>query len=159
MNIDWKKPDRIKGSGETQTLDMILLDVIQAGIADTRAEAMKYVRQKIPAESFYQKKIMEYIRKWAKERGYDCLCWKATQGMYSRGGVSDVLAVVGCDGVGAMLAVEVKRPIFGDTSDLQIQFIESVNRCGGFACVAVYPEDLHPILEKLEARLQSGGAG
>lgn len=158
MNIDWKKPDKVKCSDETQTLDMILLDVIQAGIADTRAEAMKYVRHKIPAESFYQKKIMDYLRKWSKEHGYDCLCWKATQGMYSRGGVADVLAVIGCGGVGAMLAVEVKRPLFGELSDLQLQFIESVNRCGGFACVAVYPEDLHPMLENLEAILQGGGA-
>lgn len=150
VNIDWNRPDRIKGTNEAQKLEKVLTYVICAGIADSRTEAMKYVRSKVPPESRYQERIMKYIRQWATERGVPCIIWKQAQGAYSRGGVSDVLALCG----GVLLAVEVKRPFWGNVSKLQKKFIDDVNRCGGVAGVAVYPEDLQPLLEKLAARAE-----
>ena len=87
------------------------------------------------------------IRKRAAAEGRKAIVWKAAQGAYSRGGVSDVLALV--DGV--FIAVEVKRPLFGDTSKLQARFIASVMECGGTGGVAIYTDDLDPIWENAKA--------
>ena len=141
MNIDWKRPDFVKGTDKPQTLDMIALDVIAEGLAETKAEAIKYIRQRVPPESYYQKKIMDEIKKRAAAQKLPCVVWKAAQGPYSRGGISDVLAVVG----GVFLAVEVKRPLFGEPSQLQRDFVKSVNEAGGVAGFCVYPEDIDPL--------------
>lgn len=148
MNIDWKRPDFEKGSDKQQTLDMVELDVIADGFARTKAEAEKFIRQRVPAESYYQKRVMDAIKKRAKEDGLRCVCWKAAAGPYSRGGVSDVLAVVG----GVFLAVEVKRPLFGEPSQLQREFVRDVNHSGGVAGFATYPEDLDPLWELVKER-------
>lgn len=146
MSIDWKRPDR-KEDGSARTLNELLQEVIAAGIEDNKADALKYVRRKVPEEGWYQTRVMDAIRKWAAEKDYTCLCWKSAQGPYSRGGVSDVLALIG----GVFLAVEVKRPFWGEVSDLQKQFIADVIRCGGVAGSAVYVEDLQALLEKVDA--------
>lgn len=155
MKFDWTRPDVAKDTGQKLTLDMVLLDVIAAGIAETKADALKYVRKRVPQESKYQSDVMKYIRKWAEKQGLHCVCWKAAQGPYSRGGVSDVLALIGRqDGErGVFLAVEVKRPLFGETSVLQEAFINDVGLSGGVAGVAVYPEDVLPLLEEVHSRL------
>ena len=157
MRFDWTRPDVDKATGQKLTLDMVLLDVIAAGIAETKADALKYVRKRVPQESKYQSDIMKYIRQWAEKQGLRCVCWKAAQGPYSRSGVSDVLALIGRhngDGCRCVfLAVEVKRPLFGEESALQKDFINEVNLTGGVAGVAVYREDVLPMLEEVHRRL------
>ena len=56
---------------------------------------------------------------------------------------------------GVFFAVEVKRPVRGVVSELQEQFIREINACGGAAGVAVYPEDLDPIWDRM-ARIAAG---
>ena len=62
LDVNWARPDRVKSSGVEQTLDMLALDVIREGYADSKAEAVKYIRQRVPAESKYQKDIMAEIK-------------------------------------------------------------------------------------------------
>lgn len=154
MSIDWKKPDR-KEDGSARTLNELLQEVIAAGIEDNKTDALKFVRRKVPEEGWYQTHVMKHLRVWAKDHHYDCLVWKAAQGQYARGGIADVLALIG----GVFLAVEVKRPFWGELSELQKQFISDVNDCGGVAGVAVYSEDLHPLLEKLDAMARVADSG
>lgn len=144
LNSDWKRPDRDKRTDEEQTLDMVLLDVIAAGIADNKADALKFVRRKVPQESYYQKKIMDDLKKRAAKEGLRAVIWKAAQGMFSRGGVSDVNALIG----GVMFCVEVKRPFFGEASELQKQFVDDVNAAGGVAGVVVYADELDPLWQR-----------
>ena len=141
MNIDWKRPDFVKGTDKPQTLDMIALDVICEGYADSKADAVKYIRQRVPAESWYQANIMKEIKKRAAAEHMQIVIWKAAQGPYSRRGVSDIIALIG----GVMLAIEVKRPLFGEPSDLQRAFVRDVNQCGGVAGFCTYPEDVAPL--------------
>ena len=143
MNIDWKRPDRDKVTGEPVSVGQLCEMVINDGLAADKTEAMKYIRRKVPQESWYQERIMWEIRKRAASEGRKAIVWKAAQGAYSRGGVSDVLALV--DGV--FIAVEVKRPLFGETSQLQARFIASVMEAGGTGGVAIYTDDLDPIWE------------
>ena len=65
MRFDWTTPDVDKATGQRLTLDMVLLDVIAAGIAETKADALKYVRKRVPQESKYQSDIMKYSRQWS----------------------------------------------------------------------------------------------
>lgn len=145
-HIDWARPDYNKVTGEKQTLDMVLLDIISEGLADTKADALKFVRVRVAPESRFQRKIMEALRKRAAMEGLPCKVWKAAQGPYSVGGVSDVLAIIG----GVFFAVEVKRPFFGEMSELQRKFIEEVNAAGGVAGCCVYPEELEPLWQNAE---------
>ena len=144
MKIDWKRPDRDKETGEKLTVGKIASFLVQVGTCKDRSSAEAYIRKKVPAESYYQDKIMESLRKRAEAGGLKHKVWKAAQGPYSQGGVSDVIAVIG----GVMMAVEVKRPLFGVTSSLQKKFIQDVIEAGGVGGVAIYPEDLDEIWEK-----------
>lgn len=144
MKIDWKRPDRDKETGEKLTVYKIASFLVQGGICKDQSSAEKYIRKKVPAESYYQEKIMEALRKRAEAEGLKHKVWKASQGPYSQGGVSDVLAVIG----GVMMAVEVKRPMFGAVSANQKKFIDDVIEAGGIGGVAVYPEDLDEIWGK-----------
>lgn len=144
MNIDWKRPDCVKGSSEKQTLDMVLLDVIAAGLAESKADALRFVRRKVPQESYYQEKIMAELRKRAAADKLEAVVWKAAQGPYSRNGVSDVQALIG----GVHFSIEVKRPLFGEASKLQTKFVEDVIAAGGVAGFAIYPEDLDPFWQR-----------
>ena len=51
MRFDWTTPDVDKATGQSLTLDMVLLDVIAAGIAETKADALKYIRKRVLQES------------------------------------------------------------------------------------------------------------
>ncbi len=150
LDVNWARPDRVKSSGATQTLDMLALDVIREGYADSKAEALKYIRQRVPAESKYQKDIMQEIKKRAAKEDLPCVIWKAAQGPYSRGGVSDIIALVG----GVMLAVEVKRPLFGEPSELQRGFVRDVNLAGGVAGFCTYVEDIDTLWELLLGKVR-----
>lgn len=144
MKIDWKKPDRDKETGEKLTVWKIASFLVQGGTCKDKSSAEKFIRAKVPAESYYQEKIMAELRKRAEAEGLRHKVWKAAQGQFSQGGISDVLAVIG----GVMMAVEVKRPLFGVTSTLQKKFIQEVTEAGGVGGVAVYPEDLDEIWAK-----------
>lgn len=144
MKIDWKRPDRDKETGEKLTGGKIAAYLVQVGTCKDKSSAEKYMRQRIPAESYYQEKIMADLRKRAEAEGLKHKVWKAAQGQFSQGGISDVLAVIG----GVMMAVEVKRPMFSLVSVHQKKFIQEVTEAGGVGGVAVYPEDLDEIWAK-----------
>ena len=150
LDVNWARPDRVKSSGAAQTLDMLALDVIREGYAESKAEAVKYIRQRVPAESKYQKDIMQEIKNRAAKEHLPCVIWKAAQGPYSRSGVSDIIALIG----GVMLAVEVKRPLFGEASELQRGFVRDVNLAGGVAGFCTYTEDIDPLWELLLGKVR-----
>lgn len=138
MKINWKHPEG--------TLEDVLFAIVADGLCNTKAEAMKLLRKKMPPESYYQKKIMDALKAKATAEGMKCVIWKDQAGMYQRGGVSDVQAIIG----GVHFSVEVKRPLLGEPSELQLKFIDHVNAAGGVAGVAVYPEDLETMWRRAE---------
>ena len=57
----------------------------------TKTQAVKWLRERIPPERYYQKKIIEALR-----REYpDAYVVKVSQGAYSIGGIPDIMCVVG----------------------------------------------------------------
>lgn len=102
--------------------------------------AEKYLRDNVPKESYYQKKIMDYIKKAYP----DAFVWKEAAGEYSRRGIPDVSAIIG----GRYYGFEVKRPYFGVLSVIQEQTIKKIRAAGGIAGVCVFPEDAERLIQE-----------
>lgn len=117
--------------------------LISEGKFSKRSEAEKYLQKCVPQEKAYQKKIIDHLKK-KYPKAY---VWKAAAGPYSRGGVPDIIAVIDCRFYG----FEVKRPYFGEASELQKDAIRKINAAGGFAGVVCFPEDVEKIIERSKA--------
>jgi hypothetical protein len=104
----------------------------------TNAKAEKWLYENIPLESYYQDKIMT----WLKENVPKAFVWKAAAGSYSRGGIPDVCCIVN----GRYYGFEVKRPFIGVPSKLQEQTIKAIRAAGGKAYFVVYAEEVAEIL-------------
>lgn len=102
--------------------------------------AEKYLRDRLPKESYYQRKIIEFIKKEYPA----AFVWKAAAGAYSQQGIPDVCAVI----CGRYFGFEVKRPFFGTASKMQIQTIDKIREAGGIAAVVCFPEEVQRIVEK-----------
>lgn len=103
------------------------------------ADAERYLREHIPKESYYQKKIMDYVKKSYPT----AFVWKEAAGAYSRQGIPDVSAIID----GRYFGFEVKKPYFGKLSPIQAQTIEKIRKAGGIAGVCVFPEDAERLIQ------------
>ncbi len=103
------------------------------------AAANKYLQEKVPKESVYQKKIIE----WIKKNAPGAFVWKATQGAYSRKGIPDVCVVIN----GRFYGLEVKRPFFGVISSMQTQTAKQIEKAGGKSYIVTYPSEVTEILK------------
>lgn len=97
----------------------------------------KPVTKKIPLESFFQKKIINYLSTLP-----DCFFWKAQAGAYSQSGIPDICCIYR----GQFYGFEVKRPWIGRLSKLQQQTIRKINDVGGRAYIVTFVEDVESII-------------
>lgn len=102
--------------------------------------AEQYLTQHLPKESYYQDKIIKFL----KEAYPNSFVWKAAAGAYSRQGIPDVCAVID----GRYYGFEVKRPYIGVLSKIQEQTIKQIQDAGGVAAVVTFPEEVRKIVEK-----------
>lgn len=93
-----------------------------------------------PTES----EIKKSIRRYLNMRGI--FNWNQWQGTFSVKGVPDIIGIL--PGSGRILGIEVKRP-GGKPSDLQIKFMEDINKSGGVAFVASSVEE---VITKLQIK-------
>lgn len=98
-----------------------------------RADALAYLREHMPQEKYYQKKVMDGL-KAAFPSAYVV---KIAQGQFSTAGIPDVMCIVR----GRYFGFEVKRPIFGKISPIQEMTIKKIWEAGGAATVVSYPEE------------------
>lgn len=103
-----------------------------------RTEADKYIREKMPRESYFQKKIMQ----WLQKNFPDAFIWKAAAGPYSRAGIPDICCIIG----GRFYGFEVKRPFIGVVTETQKQTIKQIRKAGGRAEVVTSEKDVAKIL-------------
>ena len=98
------------------------------------AKARKMARDKIPKESYYQRKIMEALRdafptgRWRKNAA----------GIGQDAGEPDL---IGCLD-GRFIAIEVKRPLVGEPTALQEKAVREIRAAGGCAMFASYPDEV-----------------
>ena len=108
----------------------------------SKSEFEKILRNVIPEESYYQTKIME----WLREEYPTAFVWKAAAGPYSQGGIPDVCAVID----GKYYGFEVKRPYLGVTSQLQKQTIKKIIAAGGVAAVVTFVEEVEAVIQSVK---------
>ena len=109
------------------------------GRALTTAQAVKVLRDTLPKESYFQSTIL----RWLKENYPAAFVWKVQTGPYARQGVPDICAVID----GRFYGFEVKRPYVGRLSRIQQATIEAIEKAGGRAGVATWPEDARKLIE------------
>lgn len=103
-----------------------------------RVGADFYIREHMPKESYFQKKIMDWIEANIK----NCIVWKEAAGPYSRQGIPDITCIVN----GRYYGFEVKRPFIGKLSKIQEQTIKAIKDAGGRAYVVTSVEEVARIL-------------
>lgn len=114
----------------------------------TKAEADKFIREKMPRESYFQRKIIE----WIKANVPNAFVWKEAAGPYSRAGIPDVSCIIH----GRYYGFEVKRPFIGELSTIQERTIKEIRKAGGRAEVVTSEKEvaviLLPEMEERDAR-------
>lgn len=110
----------IKGLDRFQTKAEALIFVRENVHGCISAE--RYLQEHVPKESYYQKKIMDYVKT----------------------AYPDVSAVI----YGRYYGFEVKRPYFGKLSKIQEQTIRQIRAAGGIAGVCIFPEDAERLIQE-----------
>lgn len=105
---------------------------------NTREAADKFIREKMPKESYFQKKILD----WIKDNAPNAIAWKEAAGPYSRQGIPDITCIIN----GRYYGFEVKRPFIGVLSKIQEQTIKQIRRAGGRAWVVTSEKEVAEIL-------------
>lgn len=104
----------------------------------TKDKVKKYIREHMPKESYFQKKIMD----WIANNIPNCIVWKEAAGPYSRQGLPDITCIVN----GRYYGFEVKRPFIGKLSKIQKQTIKAIREAGGKAYIVTSVEEVARIL-------------
>ena len=121
-----------------RTLPELVKAVKEAGLAKNLTEARKIIAKMIPKESYFQTKIIKYLKSidgafvWKEQAG----------GGFQRNGIPDVCAVI----KGRFYGFEIKRPFIGKLSEIQRYTIEDINKAGGGAYVVTYVSEVEEIL-------------
>lgn len=122
---------------KTEAIDYILKES-KPGM--TRSEAEKILLQKIPKESYYQSRIIRYL----KAKYPLAFVWKAAAGPYSYNGIPDVCMILD----GRYYGFEVKRPFIGKASAMQLQTIDMIRRAGGMAGIVTTVADVEKLIRE-----------
>lgn len=117
-------------------------DFMAAKEITTKSKAIAELRKLIKRESYYQDKIKKTLQK--KYPG--AFIRKITQGAYSEAGIPDILFIKD----GHYFGFEVKRPVVGVPSKIQLKTIEKIMEAGGTAAIVVWPEQAIAEVEKYE---------
>lgn len=133
------RQSRVLNRHEMKTL---IMQMLGRTTRMSKSEFEKILRNVIPEESYYQTKIME----WLREEYPTAFVWKAAAGPYSQGGIPDVCAVID----GKYYGFEVKRPYLGVTSQLQKQTIKKIIAAGGVAAVVTFVEDVEAVIQRVK---------
>ena len=102
--------------------------------------AAAYLQEHLPRESYYQDKIIKFLKKTYPT----AFVWKAAAGAYTQKGIPDVCAVID----GRYYGFEVKRPFYGVLSKMQELTLEKIRVAGGVAEVVTFPEEVQAIIDE-----------
>jgi hypothetical protein len=127
--IDW-----LSFESETEAVHFI----IDAGLAETYAGARKYMFKNIPGEPDIQRKVIKRINQLIPS----AFVWKAAAGPYSRKGIPDVCAIIR----GRFYGFEVKRPVIGKVTPIQLRTMQQIEKSGGRCFVVTNEGQLPEIL-------------
>jgi hypothetical protein len=116
------------------------VEELQVGLGlSSKAATMDWIKKNVPLESYYQKKIIQYLRR----RFPKAVVWKETNGVYcSMNGIPDISMVKD----GKYYGFEVKRPFIGKLSAIQEATIAALSSAGAKVYVVTYISDINEAL-------------
>lgn len=109
----------------------------EKGLGKTEAKKLAY--REIPLEKAYQAKILAALRMEYPGGRFR----KVAQGFGSVSGEPDLDGVID----GQYIAIEVKRPLVGDATELQKKAVRQIRQAGGCAMIASYPDEVVAAVE------------
>ena len=95
-------------------------------------------------ETYYQKKILDWLRKTYPETGF---FWKVQGGPYGHNGIPDICGMID----GHFFGFEVKKP-GGKPTALQTEMIRRITTAGGTALVVTTVEQVRDAIEAWTAK-------
>lgn len=114
------------------------------GTVISYAEAERWARENIQKEKYFQGKILAYLRDLVKTGALEGYVWKDAAGLYQSAGFPDVSIITG----GKYFGFEVKRPLLGKPSALQLKTVEAIRSGGGIAEFVSYVSEVERILRE-----------
>ena len=122
------------------TLDEYMNSLVASGVVKNKTEARKAAYRRIPNENYFQGRILKYLN--SQPFGLRVKAWKNQAGMYQERGLPDVEAVV----EGQYFGFEVKRPLIGKPTPLQLQVADEIRAAGGKVYFISYISEVEQIL-------------
>lgn len=122
-----------------KSLPDLIKEIKEKGLATSSMDARKVIHRMIPKESYFQMKIIKYLKTID-----GAFVWKEHSGGFQRGGMPDV----GCIIKGQYFGFEIKRPFIGKVSDIQRETIEAITAAGGHAHVVSYVTEVAKIIKE-----------
>lgn len=116
----------------------------EGGKKITEKELDRILRDRLPKESEYQAKIIE----WIKEEYPDAFVWKAAAGPYTQTGIPDICAIIH----GRFFGFEVKRPCLGKLGPMQKLTLKRIRIAGGYGGKVSFPADAARIIAEADAQ-------
>lgn len=123
-----------------KTLADLQAHLIAQGLAANKTEARKKAQAMIPKESKFQSEILKYLK-----TRQDVFAWKDQAGMYQSQGIPDIIAIKN----GLFIGLEIKRPFFSTTSDIQKAIHDKIKSAGGRVFIVSYVAEVKEILDSL----------
>lgn len=130
--------------GYNEAMGFAIIAKLQEERKLSRSAAIQLLYKEIPKESYFQEKIMDAIKK----KYPDAFIRKISQGAYSEGGFPDLLVINN----GQVFAFEVKRPVVGITSKLQLLTLAKLKAAGAEALIVRWPEEALAIMANYDFR-------
>lgn len=128
----------IKSTQKYATLKELKAELISRGLAKNMRDAEKVARRIVPQESTFQAAIIKRLRKLP-----GAFVWKEQAGPFQTKGLPDVCMVI----KGRLFGFEVKRPFFGEPTDVQKVVHAQLRHAGAIIGVVTYVEEVEAILE------------
>lgn len=111
----------------------------------SKAKTTQWARVHVPKESYFQRKIIEYLRKTYPT----AVVWKQNNGEYSSmNGIPDVAMVK----QGQYFGFEVKRPFIGELTAIQRKTMEKLRKAGAIVHEVIYVSDVKAVMEQHNAK-------
>lgn len=136
-NIDWWSDHRTKEK---------VIEYLKSNENTSSLSYTEFIKSEVPLEKNFQTRIIKRLNELKKSGNIDrnAIIWKNTSGSYSKSGLPDITMIAD----GKYYGFEVKRPLLGVPSRLQLKMIEDIEKAGGYAGIVSFEDEVWDIIER-----------
>lgn len=134
-NIDWWSDHRTKEK---------VIEYLKSNENTSSLSYTEFIKSEVPLEKNFQTRIIKRLNELKKSGNIDrnAVIWKNTAGSYSKSGMPDITMIAD----GKHYGFEVKRPLLGVPSRLQLKMIEDIEKAGGYAGIVSFEDEVWDII-------------